>query len=220
MPLSTSKTIALAALAISTMLGSCSKAPKAEESKIALPKDMKEQAATCYAATITAVMTGETPTAEQANQAAQYLYLGIINDGLAEASALPALVQKGEAMRPAIEKAGDAKDYIAPCQKAFPSTAPGLFTDIPADDRDTRMMCFTLSTGALQMYQSSSVPIPAEIAKMNEKLDAGLRDEINEAGGFNPAELGGFALRAMAKSVELGPMNDVLKACSARYNKP
>lgn len=186
--------------------------------EIKLPDNPIERAATCYAASISQTDADKGKiTAEQANSAAQFIYLGAINDGLAEPSKIPVVIQKTEGLRESIEKAGNAKSYDSACAKAYPSTAKGSFKALPADDRSTRMVCFTLSTAALQVYESNHITPPDATAKMNAKLDVGLRDEINAEGKVNPAELAGFAMRSMAKAVEMGPMNDVLAACVKRY---
>lgn len=203
---------ALGLLACLAPLAACQK------SDIKLPEDAIERAATCYAARITQVSGDkEILTPEQANDAAQFVYLGAVNDGIAEPSKLPEIASKSEALRPDIEKAGNAADYKNACAKAYPSTAPGSFKSLAADDRSTRMMCFTLSTAAMQTYSSSGITPPESTVRLNTKLDVQLRDEINAQGNTNVAELSGFAMRSMAKAVEAGPMNEVLAACVARY---
>lgn len=189
-----------------------------KNAEIKLPDNPIDRAATCYAASITEISgTDGAITAEQANRFAQFVYLGIVNDGIAEQSKLALVMQKAEALRPEIEKAGNAADYKSSCAKAYPATVAGSFKGLPADDRSTRMVCFTLSTAALQIYESSQITPPVATANMNTKLDVQLRDEINAEGNVNPAEIAGLAMRSMAKAVELGPMNEVLAACVARY---
>lgn len=41
--------------------------------------------------------------------------------------------------------------------------------------------------------------------------------EINTAGPVNPAEIAGLAMRAMARTSELGSVTQVMKACADRY---
>lgn len=207
-----SSMIALALLPSLITLSACQKAD------VKLPDNPVERAATCYAATITRISaTAGALTAEQANQSAQFAYLGAVTDGIAEPSKLPEVMQKGEALRADMKEAGNAADYEAACAKAYPSTVAGSFKGLAADDRATRMVCFTLSTAAMQVYEASSVSPSIATANLNVKLDAELRDEINASGNVNPAELAGLAMRSMAKAVELGPMNEVLAACTTRY---
>lgn len=204
--------VALALLSALIPLTAC------QNAEIKLPDNPVERAATCYAATITRISATEGAlTAEQANQSAQFAYLGAVTDGMAEPSKLPEIMQKGEALRAGIKQAGNAADHEAACAKAYPSTVAGSFKGLPADDRATRMICFTLSTAAMQVYESSSITPPIEAANLNAKLDAELRSEINATGNVNAAELAGLAMRSMAKAVEMGPMTEVLTACTARY---
>lgn len=204
--------IALGFLPCLITLAACS------NTEIKLPENPVERAATCYAATITQISATEGAlTPEQANRSAQFAYLGAVSDGMAEPRKLPEVMQKAEAIRAEIKEAGNAADYQAACAKAYPSTVTGGFKNLPADDRSTRMICFTLSTAAMQAYESSSVTPPVPTANLNAKLDAQLRDEINAKGDVNPAEIAGLAMRSMAKAVELGPMNEVLAACTTRY---
>lgn len=204
--------IALATMPSLLVLAACKNA------EIALPENPMDRAATCYAAAITEISaTKGDLTAEQANRSAQFVYLGAVSDGIAEPSKLPLVMQKAEALRAEIKKAGNAAAYKSACAKAYPSTVTGSFKGLPVDDRSTRMICFTLSTAAMQVYESSRVTPPVTTANMNTKLDVQLRDEINAEGNVNPAELAGLAMRSMAKAVELGSMNEVLAACVGRY---
>lgn len=181
-----------------------------------LPADHIEAAATCYAARV-ALMKNGTMTAEEANEAAQFLLLGAINDGLASPTVLKQAAARGNELRDKGEHKDNAADYTEPCAKRFPATAADSFKGLPADSRDTRMMCLTLSTSVLQIYQSSRVTPPAPSVAMNEKLDTSLMAEINAAGPVNPAEIAGQAMRSMAKAAELGPVTQVMKACADRY---
>lgn len=199
--------VALPALAL---IAGCAKA--APE----LPADRMEAAATCYAAKTVALKT-ETLTAEQANDAAHFLFLGAVNDGLASPTALQQASVKGNAMQDKVSEAGNAAAYAEPCAKRFPPTAAGSFKGLPTDSRDTRMICYTLSTTVLQTYQSSGIASSAPLKTMHDKLDSGLMAEINADGAVNPAEVAGLAMRSMAKAAELGPVNEVLAACTARY---
>lgn len=202
----------MALLSCTGLLASCSNAAGS------LPENPIERAATCYAAAINRISaTPGAVTPEQANQAAQFAYLGAITDGIAEPSKLAEVMEKGTTIRPEIEKTASTGGYDAACAKAYPQTVVGAFNGLPADERASRMMCFTLSTAAMQVYQSSSITPPVATASLNKKLDAQLREEINASGNVNPAELAGFAMRSMARAVELGPMNDVLAACTERY---
>lgn len=207
-----SSKVILAFLPSAGLLAACSNAD------IKLPDNTVERAASCYAAAITRInATDGALTPEQANQAAQFVYLGAVSDGIAEPSKVPEVMAKAEALRPDMEKAGNAADYEAACAKAYPATVAGTFKGLPADDRATRMVCFTLSTAAMQIYGSSRITPPVATANLNAKLDEQLRNEINAEGNVNPAELAGLAMRSMARAVELGPMNDVLAACTTRY---
>lgn len=204
--------IILAFLPCAGLLASCSNADGS------LPENPVERAGTCYAAALARInATAGALTAEQANQAAQFAYLGAISDGIAEPSKLAEVMEKGTALRPEIEKAADKTVYEAACAKAYPQTVVGSFKGFPEDERASRMICFTLSTAAMQVYQASMITPPVATMGLNKKLDAQLREEINASGNVNPAELAGFAMRSMARAVELGPMNDVLAACTKRY---
>jgi hypothetical protein len=207
-----SSKLIIAVLPVTGLLASCA------NNGDSLPENPIERAATCYAAAIARISaTPGAVTPEQANQAAQFAYLGAITDGIAEPSKLAEVMEKGTKLRPDIEKAATTGGYDAACANAYPQTVVGAFKGLPADERAARMICFTLSTAAMQVYQSSSITAPVATASLNKKLDAELREEINAAGDVNPAELAGFAMRSMARAVELGPMNDVLAACTTKY---
>lgn len=182
-----------------------------------LPQPHVEAAATCYAATV--AQFSDPVTAEQVNKAAQFLFLGAVNDGLASPSVLQRAATLGNELQDVVTKGGDGSRYNAPCAARFPQTAAGQFKALPADNRDTRMMCLTLSTSLLQTYQSSDVSPPAATTAMNAKLDRDLMAELNADPDINHAEIAGIAMRAMAKAAELGPSTDVIAACGDRYGK-
>lgn len=199
----------LIALTASVSLSACGQ-PAPE-----LPAAHMEAAATCFAAAV--AEGGDVLSAEQVNKAAHFLFLGAVNDGLASPTALQQGAVMGNSLQDKIAEGGDPSRYDTPCTKRFPQTAKGRFKALPADSRDTRMMCYTLSTSLLQTYQSSSVTPPAMTIAMHEKLDTSLMAELNAEAELNPAEVAGFAMRSMAKATELGPVNDVIRACGARY---
>lgn len=181
-----------------------------------LPAERMAAAATCYAAAVERVKT-ERMTAAQVDDAAHFLFLAAVNDGLASPTALEKAAEQGNGLRRNLAHAEAPDSYAGPCAKRFPETVAGRFKTLPADSRDTRMMCLTLSTSLLQTYQSSGVVPPAETVAMNAKLDSGLMAEFNAEANLNPAELAGSAMRSMAKAVELGPLRDVIGACVKRY---
>lgn len=182
-----------------------------------LPKVNLEAAATCYAATV--AQFTEPMSVKQVNKAAHFLFLGAVNDSLASPSALQEAASLGDSLQGTGTEKGDASRYDAACAKRFPQTVAGHFKELPADSRDTRMMCYTLATSLLQTYQSSNVTPPAGTAAMQAKLDTSLMTELNADPNLNPVEVAGFAMRSMAKAAELGPADDVIAACGARYGK-
>ena len=201
----------LTATATSFLLCGCSQ-PGPE-----LPVERIEAAATCFAAKL-AQIPGTTMTPAQTDAAAHFLFLGAVKDGLASPTALQKATELGNSLQDKVIEAGDPKSYDGPCEKRFPQTRPGSFKGLPADSRDTRMMCLTLSTSLLQTYQSAGATPAPETIRMNAKLDSGLMAEFNAEENLNPAELAGVAMRSMAKAAELGPVGDVNRACSKRYS--
>lgn len=200
----------IVATAIGTLLYGCSQ-PKRE-----LPAERIEAAATCFAAKL-AQIPGTTMTASQTDVAAHFLFLGAVEDGLASPTRLQKATEIGNALQDKVKEGGDPQSYDEPCEKRFPQTKGGSFKGLPEDSRDTRMMCLTLSTSLLQTYQSAGATPPSDTVTMNAKLDSSLMAEFNADTNLNPAELGGIAMRSMAKAAELGPVGDVNRACSERY---
>ena len=182
-----------------------------------LPAEQIEAAATCFAAKL-AQIPGTTMTAAQTDSAAHFLFLGAVKDGLASPTALQKATELGNSLQYKVIEGGDPKSYNGPCEKRFPQTKAGSFRRLPADSRDTRMMCLTLSTSLLQTYQSAGATPAPKTVTMNAKLDSSLMAEFNSEENLNPAELAGVAMRSMAKAAELGPVGDVNKACSDRYS--
>lgn len=199
------------ALSVAVSLSACGQ-PAPE-----LPAAHMEAAATCFAAAV--AEGGDTLTADQVNKAAHFLFLGAVNDGLASPTALQQGAALGNSLQDGIAAEGDPARYDAPCAKRFPQTVTGSFQQLPADSRDTRMMCYTLSTSLLQTYQSSGVTPPATTTAMHEKLDMSLMAELNAEVELNPAEVAGLAMRSMAKATGLGPVNEVISACGKRYGE-
>ncbi|MBB5686508.1 hypothetical protein [Sphingobium boeckii] len=191
--------------------------------EIALPADRQEQAATCYAAKMAVFNAAEGPdkmTLDQINQAAHFLILGASLNGIAEPTTLQKLSARGKVLEAEVSKAKNGAAYAKPCQAAFPATQAGAFTTLPTDNANTRMLCYTLSTALLQIYQASD-PLPDPRAetyvKLNSDLDARILSELQAGGEVNPAELAGRAVRGLAQAVELGSPTQVMKACADRY---
>src|SRR3546814_2083333 len=89
-------------------------------------------------------------------------------------------------------------------------------SDLP-DTRDTRTMCYTLSTVLLQIFAQSEIapdPRAATWVKLNGQLEHQLNKEVYPA--EDDDHIGEIAMRALAKAVRLGPPVDVMKACGAR----
>lgn len=183
-----------------------------------LPEARIDRAATCYSAAMIASGANKHPmSVEQANHVAQFVYLGIVNDGIAEESKLGAVMQKAATLLPEIEKAGNAAKYKSACAKAYPATVAGSFKGLPSEDRSAKMMCVALSTATLQVYEANRITPPSALIGMNTKVDSTLLQEINAQGKVNPAEIAGLAMRSMAKAVESGPTTEVLAACIKQY---
>src|SRR3546814_4943668 len=89
-------------------------------------------------------------------------------------------------------------------------TQAGAFKALPADVRDTRVMCYTLSTVLLQIFAASEIapdPRAATYVKMNGQLEHLLNSEVYPA--EDDAHMGEIAMRALAKGARLGPPVDV-----------
>src|SRR3546814_18613235 len=68
--------------------------------------------------------------------------------------------------------------------RSFPETQAGAFKALPADVRDTRVMCYTLSTVLLQIFAASEIapdPRAATYVKMNGQLEHLLNSEVYPA---------------------------------------
>lgn len=195
------------------VLGSCGQEP------LKLPADMEESAALCYGATL-ASRTGQV-SFDQAVSAAQFALLGGSLNGVGEATKVDSVGARGNQFRNKLTAEKNAKAYLPACAKAFPETDAGTFKDLPGDNPDTRMMCYTLSTALLQIFDQSQIasdPRAASYLKLNTRLDQALAAELQAAGDtVNPGELAGRAMRGLAQAVRLGPAADVMQACNARY---
>ena len=201
------------AVGASLILGGCNGAPEAT-----LPADMEESAALCMGATL-AKGTGPV-TVEQGSRAAHFALLGGSLNGVGEPTKVDRIGARGKEFQRKFAAEKNAASYTAPCAKAFPETQAGAFKGLPADNPDTRMMCYTLSTALLQIFSQSEIapdPRAATYVKLNGALDRSLQAELQKAGAINPAELAGRAMRGLAQAVRLGPPVDVMQACGDRY---
>jgi hypothetical protein len=192
---------------------------------IALPKDPQERAATCYAAKLALFNAekggaGAALTVEQANEAAHFLFLGASTNGIAEPTKARALAARGVALEKEISTAKSAQGYVEPCAKAYPQTAATAFKGLAPDDRDTRMMCFSLANALVQIYQASDVPPVGKglsYGRLHAALDERITREVEAESNPNIAELAGRAVRGLALAAEAGPPSLVMDACVARY---
>jgi hypothetical protein len=205
----------------SLILGGCGGAPK-----VTLPADMEESAALCYGAALALAQEQEGAKAislDQASHALHFVLLGASSNGVGEPTKVDQIGARGKELQHKFVTEKNAAGYTGPCAKAFPETQAGSFKQLPADNPDTRMMCYTLSTALLQIFaQSKIAPDPRAEAyvKLNDKLDKSLQTEMDSAGSdLNIAELSGRAMRGLAQAVRLGPTVDVMKACGDRYVK-
>jgi len=190
---------------------------------IELPADLPERAATCYGARVASFPNPAKDsrlTGEQINEAAHFLFLGASANGITEPTKLDKIAARGQMLQKRISADRNAADYAGACEAAFPETKADAFKGLPADSSDTRMMCYTLSTALLQVYEASKV-VPDErsstYVRLNDQLDARLLSEIRAAGNPNVAELAGRAVRGLAQAIQLGPLTRVMKACTDRY---
>lgn len=192
---------------------------------IELPEDPQERAATCYAAKLAQFNAdkggaGAALTIEQANEAAHFLFLGASTNGIAEPTKARTLAARGGAIEKEISTAKSAQGYMEPCAKAYPQTAASAFKGLPPDDRDTRMMCFSLANALVQIYQASDVPPVGKglaYGHLLATLDERITQEVQAEGDPNVAELAGRAVRGLALAAEAGPPTRVMDACTARY---
>lgn len=204
----------------SLILGGCGGA-----SEITLPTDKEESAALCYGATLAlAQEQGTGPiTVDQANHALHFVLLGASLNGVGEPTKVDRIGARGKTLQHKFVTDKNAAAYAAPCAKAFPETRAGTFKGLPADNPDTRMMCYTLSTALLQIFAGSEIapdPRAEAYVKLNGTLEQAMQAEVDSAGGeVNIAELAGRAMRGLAQAVRLGPPVDVMKACGDRYLK-
>jgi hypothetical protein len=204
----------------SLLLGGCG-APD-----VTLPADKEEAAALCYGATL--ALAGEQGakgpvTVDQASQAAHFAFLGGSQSGVGEPTKVDRIAARGQQLQRTIRAEKNAAGYSAPCAKAFPETQAGMFKALPADDPDTRMMCYTLSTALLQIFANSDIapdPRATVYVRLNTTLEQSLQAEVDAAGkDVNIAEIAGRAMRGLAQAVRLGPPVEVMKACGDRYVK-
>lgn len=209
------------AIGASLILAGCGGA-----SDVTLPADKEESAALCYGATL--ALAGEQGpkgpvTVDQASQAAHFAFLGGSLSGVGEPTKIDRIGARGQELQRKIRADKNAASYTTPCAKAFPETQAAAFKGLPADNRDTRMMCYTLSTALLQIFARSDMapdPRAATYVKLNTTLEQALQTEVDAAGkDINLGELAGRAMRGMAQAVRLGPPVDVMKACGDRYVK-
>lgn len=204
----------------SLILGGCGGAPE-----VTLPTDKEESAALCYGATLALAQEQEGTKAislDQASHALHFVLLGASLNGVGEPTKVNQIGARGKELQHKFVTEKNAAGYTAPCAKAFPETQAGTFKELPADNPDTRMMCYTLSTALLQIFaQSKIAPDPRAEAyvKLNNHLDQSTLAELQAKGDINPAELAGRAMRGLAQAVHLGPPTDVMKACGDRYPK-
>lgn len=193
--------------------------------EITLPADMEESAALCYGATLALAQEqdGTGPlTVDQAGHAAHFILLGASLNGVGEPTKVEQIGARGKTLQSKFVAEKNAAPYAAACAKAFPETQAGTFKALPPDNRDTRMMCYTLSTVLLQIFAGSEVAPDARAEtyiKLNSQLDQSVLEELQAGSDINPAELAGRAMRGMAQAVRLGPPIDVMKACGDRYLK-
>ena len=193
--------------------------------EVTLPADGAESAALCYGAILAGAQEKEGAgpiTLDQGSHAAHFILLGASLNGVGEPTKVEQIGTRGKVLQSKFVAEKNAGSYTAPCAKAFPETRAGAFKGLPADNRDTRMMCYTLSTALLQIFAGSEIapdPRAGVYVKLNSRLDQSTLAELQAEGDINPAELAGRAMRGLAQAVRLGPPVDVMKACGDRYLK-
>ncbi|PQM27712.1 hypothetical protein CVO77_03870 [Sphingopyxis lindanitolerans] len=207
------------AIALSLTLGGCGGAP----ADATLPADRSESAALCYGATMALakerIGSGSVPV-DDAGQALHFALLGGSPDGLGDPAKFEQIASRGATLQHKFVADKNAASYTAPCAKAFPETQAGAFKALPPDVRDTRIMCYTLSTVLLQIFAQSEIapdPRAATYVKLNGALERLVNSEVYPA--EDDEHVGEIAMRALAKAVRLGPPIAVLNACSDRYLK-
>lgn len=134
----------------SLALGGCGGTPE-----VTLPTDKEESAALCYGATLALAQEQEGTNAislDQAGHALHFILLGGSLNGVGEPTKVDQIGTRGKKFQHKFMTEKNAASFTAPCAKAFPETQAGTFKGLPADNPNTRMMCYTLSTALLQIF--------------------------------------------------------------------
>lgn len=206
------------AAGVGLILSGCGGTPE-----VVLPADSIESAALCYGATMALtqekVEKGSVPL-DAASHALHFALLGGSDGGLGDPAKIERIGTRGRELQDKFVADKNAASYAAPCARAFPETQAAAFQALPSDTRDTRIMCYTLSTVLLQIFAQSEIapdPRAATWVKLNGELERLANSEVYPA--EDDDHIGEIAMRALASAVRLGPPVDVMKACGDRYLK-
>lgn len=210
------RTLVLLALPALALVAGCGK------SRLNLPQDDVDRAATCAAVTATAARAGTTNvsaplTLEQQGNVLHYAMLaGAESPEFAQDRAAAVVKRMGEVADSVT--GGKWQTLVQPCAEAYPATQikdPKL----PTDPLKAELGCFMLS----DFLNSAMARQPAysdELSpyfKLKGKLDPRIATLLAKRGIKAPDARQSERRRALTEAVKLGPPLPVLKACVANY---
>src|SRR3546814_13772663 len=83
---------------------------------------------------------------DDAGHALHFALLGGSPGGLGDPAKFEQIAARGATLQHKFVTDKNAASYTGPCAKAFPETQASAFKALPPDVRDTRVMCYQLST--------------------------------------------------------------------------